>query len=41
MDDDHLKATVIAAIRDTAVPRVDAAKLVEVYGKDRGELLAD
>ena len=39
MDSDTINAAVVAAIQDTAVPRIDTEKLTEIYGAEQGELL--
>jgi hypothetical protein len=40
MDSEVINEAVVAAIKDSAVPRIDKEKLIEIYGAERGEVLA-
>jgi hypothetical protein len=40
MDSEVISEAVVAAIKDSAVPRIDKEKLIEIYGAEQGEVLA-
>ena len=40
-DADVINQAVVAAIKDSAVPRIDKRKLVEVFGTAQGEIIAE
>lgn len=40
MDDNALNEAIVIAIKDSAVPRIDKQKLVEMYGAGSAETLA-
>lgn len=41
MNDAELSQAIIEAIGDTAAPHVDKAKLLEIYGPEAGDAVAD
>jgi hypothetical protein len=40
MDSEAINAAVVVAIKDSAVPRIDKERLVEIFGTTQGEVLA-
>jgi hypothetical protein len=41
MDSEVINAAVVASIKDSAVPRIDKGKLIEIFGTTQGEVLAE
>jgi hypothetical protein len=40
MDADDIDAAVVAAIKGSAIPRIDKEKVSAIFGSDQGEVLA-
>jgi len=41
MDADRLNEAIVASIGESAIPRVDRQKLIELYGESEGSAVAD